>query len=228
VNPLGITVPGTVIEELAAWCDTQGIYLLVDEAYKDYVFEGDYQSTVPLVSRYERLVSCHTFSKNMAMSGWRIGYLIIPKSLLAPLAGMQGATLNCLNNTAQYAAAFALDHPEFARQFSKIVNAGRMQAITALQPLVDQNIISYSIPPAGFFLFMKVGGIASSKQLCDEILDKTHVGLIPGSSFGPSGEGWIRLCFARDEAVLSQGLERLQTFFMSLHSLNRKSIHPCC
>jgi len=211
-NPLGIVVPPAIIRELVAWCELKKIYLIIDEAYRDYVFEGDYESAIPLVSKSEWVVCVNTFSKNMAMSGWRIGYLLIPEKLSPVLAGMQDALLNCLNNTAQYAAIFALDHPELTESLYKQVLLNRDMMINMLQPLVDRKLISFNKPHGSFFLFIKTEQ-ADATDLCMSILNNAKVGLIPGSSFGPSGAPFLRLCYARETAVLEEGLKRLVDYF---------------
>lgn len=212
-NPLGIVVPPSTMNELVAWCEKNGIYLVIDEAYRDYVYQENYQTAIPLVSTSEWVICVNTFSKNMAMSGWRIGYLLVPEKLPRALAGMQDALLNCLNNTAQYAAIFALDHPELTEFFHKQVQINRDMTISMLQPLVDRGIMSFNTPTGSFFLFMKTDQ-ADATDLCMSILNTAKVSLIPGSSFGPSGAPFLRLCYARETAVLEEGLHRLVNYFV--------------
>jgi aspartate/methionine/tyrosine aminotransferase len=212
-NPLGIVVPRTTINELLAFCEERGIYLVVDEAYRDYVFDGDYESAIPLIKNSEWLISANTFSKNMAMSGWRIGYLLIPQRLNKALAGMQDALLNCLNNTAQFAAIYALDHQEFTEQFHTIIRSNRDLLMKRLQPLVANDIITLNKPQGGFFAFLQTDQ-QNANDLCMSILNKSKVALIPGDSFGPSGAPFLRLCYARNPEILEEGLDRLVRYFM--------------
>jgi len=212
-NPLGVVIPKDTMLELLAWCEKNGIFLIVDEAYRDYVFEGQHESAIPYVTSSEWLISANTFSKNMAMSGWRIGYMVIPQRLNKILAGMQDALLNCLNNTAQFAAIYALEHPEFTQQFHQIVKSNRDLTVSMLQPLIQNKIIEMTIPQGGFFAFMKTEQ-ADATDLNMSILNKAKVSLVPGSSFGPSGAPYLRLCYAREPQVLEEGLRRLVNFFM--------------
>lgn len=212
-NPLGIVIPQKTVRELLAWCEQKGIYLIVDEAYRDYAFTPEYESVMPLVSKSEWLICASTFSKNMAMSGWRIGYLVVPQRINKALAGMQDALLNCLNNTSQYAAMYALDHPEHTQKFHQIVKYNRDLAMSLLQPLIDNKIMWINEPQGGFFIFMKTDQ-PDATDLCMSILHKAKVSLIPGSSFGPSGGSFLRLCYARDTAILQEGISRLVKFFM--------------
>lgn len=212
-NPLGIVVPQATIKSLLAWCEQRGIYLIVDEAYRDYAFTKEYASVLPLVKQSQWLICASTFSKNMAMSGWRIGYLVVPQKLNKALAGMQDALLNCLNNTAQFAAIYALQHPEFTQHFHEIVRQNRDITMSMLQPLINNRVIAVSEPQGGFFAFIKTDQ-TDATDLCMSILHQAKVSLVPGTSFGPSGAQFLRLCYAREKHLLQMGLERLAKFFM--------------
>ncbi len=212
-NPLGIIVPQSTIRELLTWCEQRKIVLIVDEAYRDYAFTPDYQSVMPMVSQSEWLVCANTFSKNMAMSGWRIGYLVVPQRIIKALVGMQDALLNCLNNTAQFAAIYALEHPELTHHFHQIVRQNLDLAMMQLQPLIDNKIVQTTRPDGGFFIFLKTDQ-PDATDLGMSILNNAKVSLVPGSSFGPSGAPFLRLCFARDSEVLHEGISRLVKFFM--------------
>ena len=212
-NPLGIIVSKQEIEQLLTWCEQKGIYLIVDEAYRDYAFTPAYESVLPLVNKSEWLICASTFSKNMAMSGWRIGFLVVPERINKALAGMQDAILNCLNNTAQFAAIYALSHPEFTQEFHKIVKHNRDMAMALLEPLTQNNIISVNKPDGGFFMFLKTDHMDAT-DLCMSVLHEAKVSLVPGKSFGPSGDSFLRLCYARETDVLQEGIARLVKFFM--------------
>ena len=210
---MGYIVPKHLVLELLQWCEQQGIYLIVDEAYRDYAFEETYSSVLPLVSQSEWLICASTFSKNMAMSGWRIGYLVTPPHMNKALAGMQDALLNCLNNTAQFAAIYALDYPEFTQQFFNIIKNNRDLTMLRLKPLIDNKIITVTKPQGGFFVFMKTDQLDAT-DLCMSILNEVKVSLVPGISFGPSGASFLRLCYARETEYLEEGLQRIVNFLM--------------
>ncbi|MFH1644174.1 MAG: pyridoxal phosphate-dependent aminotransferase, partial [bacterium] len=116
-NPLGIIINKKIIKELLHWCEQNQIYLIIDEAYREYSFDSKYESSIDLVNQSEYFISVNSFSKNMAMSGWRVGYMVIPEKLNMAAGCMQDALLNCPNVPAQHAALFALDHEEFSQNF---------------------------------------------------------------------------------------------------------------
>ena len=212
-NPTGMVVPLATIRQLLSWCEQHGIYLIIDEAYRDYAFTSEYQTALPLINQSEWLIVASTFSKNMAMSGWRIGYLVMPERVNKALAGMQDALLNCLNNTAQYAALYALDHPEFTQQFHVMIKNNRDMTLRLLHPLIANNIVRVAEPQGSLFAFLKTDQ-EDATDLCMSILHKAKVSMVPGSSFGPSGKPFLRLCYARDKAYLEEGINRIVKFFM--------------
>ena len=212
-NPTGNIIPPATLEALITLCDSRGIYLVIDEAYREYVFDGDYTSAITLLHKSPFVISANSFSKSMAMSGWRVGYLLVHEQLTRPLAGMQDALLNCLNNTAQYAAMYALGHPTLTTEMYTKVLHNRDYALNRLKPLLDAGIFSVQKPSGGFFLFLRTQ-FADGTDLCMDILNSAKVGLIPGKTFGPSAAPFIRLCYARDPEILEEGIDRLVKYFI--------------
>ncbi|MCB9493251.1 MAG: pyridoxal phosphate-dependent aminotransferase [Epsilonproteobacteria bacterium] len=212
-NPTGYVISAVQIRQLLEWCAQKGIYLVVDEAYADYIFEGDFTSSLALLNESEWLVSAHTFSKNFAMSGWRVGFLAAHPKLIKALVGMQDALLNCLNNSAQYAALYALDHPEIVQSFYQQVKENRNRAVELLEPVVAKGLIKYSYPNAGFYIFLKTR-YDRTADVCMDILQSKKVSLVPGSGFGDSVQSFIRVCFAREKDLLEKGLTRLTQYLL--------------
>jgi len=211
-NPSGAIIPLETLQELVSWCEKEGIYLIVDEAYDDYIFDGSFHSVGPLVLQSDFVIRVGSFSKSLSMSGWRIGFLVVGESLSRTMGITQDALLNCPNVLAQYAVLYALDHPEFRMRFRTIIEQNRDRAIAQLQPLFEKNIFSLSNPAAGFYLFLRTLE-SDSFDLCTSILRHAKVGLIPGRAFGPSGSPFLRLCYARQPEVLCEGIERIIKFF---------------
>jgi len=213
-NPVGMVIPKSTIVELLKWCEQKGIYLIVDEAYRDYVFDDTFESVLSIAGKSEYLICVSTFSKNMAMSGWRVGYLVAHEKLISCLVGIQDAMLNCLNNTAQYAALYALGRQDLVDELSRKVKIAKDFAVKKLQPLVDKEVISFNQPSGGFFIFAKVNGCQDTSDLCLSLLHNAKVGLVTGKAFGPSGAPFIRICFARELDVLQEGIDRLTKYFL--------------
>ena len=213
-NPTGAIIPATTLQSLVDWCELKGIYLIIDEAYRSYDFTGTLTPGVTFVNKSDFVVSANTFSKNMAMSGWRIGYLVVSKNLTKHLVGMQDALLNCLNNTAQYAALYALDHPELSQNFFNIISYNRTLIMQLVEPLVQAGIFSYKKPDGGIFLFLNTN-YPDATDFCLNILNHAKVGLIPGKTFGPNSASFLRLCYARDTTILEEGIRRITRYLLS-------------
>jgi aspartate/methionine/tyrosine aminotransferase len=212
-NPLGLIVDKKTIKKLLSWCEKNEIYLIIDEAYKEYAFDPNYQSTVDLVNNSEYFINVNSFSKNMAMSGWRIGYMVVPEKLNYPAGRMQDALLNCPNVPAQYAALYALDHEEFTQGFHNTIKNNLELTENLLKPLIEKNIFSYQKPQGSFFMFLKTE-FEDSENFVMDILKNAKVALIPGKFFGPSGDSFLRLCYARDTEILKEGLIRLNNYLL--------------
>ncbi|MBU4269763.1 pyridoxal phosphate-dependent aminotransferase [Candidatus Dependentiae bacterium] len=212
-NPLGIIIDEQTIKELLDWCEQNKIYLIIDEAYKDYAFDKSYKSTVKFVTKSEYFINVNTFSKSMGMSGWRVGYMVIPNSLNIAVGSMQDALLNCTNIPSQHAALYALDHYEFTKKFHDQTEINLDITCEKLKPLVEKNIFSYQKPMGSFFIFLKTQ-YDDSESLVLDILKQAKVSLIPGKDFGDSGKQFIRLCFAREANILIEGLDRITKYFL--------------
>jgi aspartate/methionine/tyrosine aminotransferase len=212
-NPLGITISKEEILKLLDWCEKNQIYLIIDEAYKDYSFNKNYESVVPLINKSKYLIEAASFSKCMAMSGWRIGYIVIPEEICEQMGKTQDAILNCPNVLSQYATLYALDHPELTHNFCNIIKKNLSITINMLAPLKEKGIFDFQIPTGGFFLFLKTDQ-EDAHNLGMSILSKAKVSLVPGKFFGNSGAPFLRLCYAREEAILREGLNRLIGYFL--------------
>jgi len=211
-NPSGVIISKETLELLIIWCEKHGIYLIADEAYDDFIFDEPFHSMTSYVPQSYFVIRVGSYSKSLSMSGWRIGFMVVPEHLSSCTGITQDAILNCPNVIAQYAVLYALEHPEFSKKFHRVVKKNRDAAITQLQPLVKKGIFSFQKPPAGFYLFLRTQE-SDSFDLCMSILHDAKVGLIPGRAFGPSGTPFVRLCYARTGEVLQEGIGRIRKFF---------------
>lgn len=211
-NPLGITIAENTILELIDWCEKNKIYLIIDEVYEDYNFNNNFKSVASFVNQSEWVIKVASFSKNFALSGWRVGYMLTPEKINIAAGNVQDALINCPNVPSQYAAIYALDHPELTQNFYNITKNNLDLSKRLLKPLVDKKIFSHSKSIDGFYLFLKTE-LLDSTELCMNILNKAKVGLVPGKFFGPSGAPFLRLCYARDPEILQLGIKRILKYF---------------
>lgn len=206
-NPTGEVIGVEKLQELIRWCETHGIYLIVDESYDDYIFDETFCSVTSFVPHSEFVIRTGSYSKSLSMSGWRVGFMVVPETLSCMMGITQDALLNCPNVIAQYAALFALDYPAFRHKFRDIVQKNRDFTVDAMR-----DTFAFKTPAAGFYLFFKTDE-DDSFELCQRLLHEAKVGVIPGRAFGPSSTSFLRVCFARKPDVLAEGLDRIKRFF---------------
>jgi aspartate/methionine/tyrosine aminotransferase len=142
------------------------------------------------------------------MTGWRLGWLVVPRGLVADLGKLIEYNTSCAPVFVQRAGMVALKEgePIIARSLSRYRKA-RNFLVAELQKIPRVSVAS----PAGtMYAFVKVEGVDDSLAFCKKLVKETGLGLAPGSAFGPEGEGFVRWCFAASEERLAEGLERLR------------------
>lgn len=207
-NPSGNCMSREEMLDLKRWCEEKGIYLVSDEVYDNFIYEGDFHSFTPHVCSSDYILRTGSFSKDYAMSGWRVGYIVAPEKLVSNLIAVQDGTICCPSVIGQHAALFALENENLIKEQTNAVRRNRDLAWQMLQPLVKRGIFTFQKPQAGIFFFIKTQCV-DSEELVMDILYKAKVALVPGKDFGASAKSWIRLCFARPEAVLVEGIQRI-------------------
>jgi aspartate/methionine/tyrosine aminotransferase len=213
-NPSGVCLSKKEILELKHWCEQKRIYLVSDEVYDNYIYDGDFNSFTPHVCNSDLIIRTGSFSKDYAMSGWRVGYIVAPEAFASRLIAVQDGTLCCPSVIGQHAALFALEHEYLIAEQTNAVRRNRDIAWQLLQPLVEKGIYSFIKPQAGIFFFINTT-CSDSEEMVMDILHVAKVALVPGKDFGASkhARSSIRLCFARQENILIEGIHRLLNYF---------------
>jgi aspartate/methionine/tyrosine aminotransferase len=211
-NPTGWTVTGQELKAILERCRRHGIWIFADDAYERlYYGEGDVApSFLDLSSDEERLISANTFSKSWLMTGWRLGWLVVPPGLSADLGKLIEYNTSCAPVFVQRAgiAAVKEGEPVIARTRYRFRKA-RDFLVNELRNLPRVKI---AVPTGTMYAFFKVEGVKDSLAFCKELVRDTGLGLAPGSAFGPQGEGFVRWCFAASEEKLADGVRRLKSF----------------
>lgn len=223
-NPLGTCLSKQELTELKNLCIKNSIYLVIDEIYDDFVFEGEFHSSTALTLESEYIIRLGSFSKNFGMSGWRCGYLIAQAHVVRSLAPLQACSLACPTAISQYAALYALEHKReiLEHNFEKVAKS-RDLICSFFDRMQEQGICSYVKPQAGFYLFFKTHEV-DSFELVMNILEKANIAMAPGFDFGLSSRAFIRFCFAREPEVLEEGIKRLQDFFLIQRRIHRAAM----
>lgn len=215
-NPLGAVFPREVLDELLAFARRHDLWILSDEVYERFTWGEPHLSLAALDAQsrqdagggIERVFSVFSFSKTYAMTGIRVGYLVTPSGMAATLRTMQEATISCAAMPDQFAALAALQgEQEHVAAAAAHYRANYRAASAAL----EARGIRYLEPTGAFYLWTDVSHASDGDVAAwaERFLVHERVAVAPGSAFGRSGEGWIRLCLAATEADLLAGIARL-------------------
>jgi len=214
-NPTGWTLTRDEQRTILAHCRRHGIWIIADDAYERLYFGGGAPGAVApsflhLAQPDEQVISTNTFSKSWLMTGWRLGWIVAPSSLVPELAKLLEYNTSCAPPFVQRAGVVAVTGGEavVARTADRLRRArdflhghlARMPAIEAVAP------------PGAMYAFFRVSGVTDSLEFCKRLVAEAGLGLAPGSAFGPEGEGFVRWCFASAESRLADGVGRLERF----------------
>lgn len=208
-NPTGWTMSREDMALVLAHCRRHGIWVISDEAYERLVFDGSFQapSMLDLAEPEDRLIVANTFSKAWQMTGWRLGWLVVPPSLSPDLAKLVEFNTSCAPGFVQQAAVVATRQGEpIVREF--VTELGRRRdALLAGLATIDG--LTVGRPDGAMYAFFRIDGERDSLALAKALVREAGIGLAPGVAFGPEGEGFLRWCFARPVPVLEAAVARL-------------------
>lgn len=214
-NPTGWTATREEQEALLALSRKHGIWIVADEIYGRFVYDGSARapSFHDIIAEEDRVLFVQTFSKNWAMTGWRIGWIEAPTALGQVIENLVQYSTSGSPVFVQRAAVAALDEGEsfIAEQIARAAEGRRI----VYEGLKATNRVSLSAPVGAFYQFFSVDGREDSRALALDLIDKANVGLAPGLAFGPGGEKGLRLCFARKSSDLAEAVARLQKALMA-------------
>lgn len=214
VNPAGLIVTKEQLAYLKKMCEQKGIYLVVDEVYDDFIFDGRFSSVTKWAATSNFVIRVGSFSKRFAMSGWRVGYIVADMRTVEAVASVQSCTQACPTGMSQYGALYGLEHEdEIVEPLKAKIKKSKDIACSFFDELQARGIVSYAKPVAGFYIFFKVAGRRGHDFVMD-LLNAAKVVMVPGKDFGPTYQDFIRLCFAREPVVVARGIKRLKKYFI--------------
>ena len=210
-NPSGVVFTRAEAEEVAAFAIERDLIVIADEAYEDLVYDGEHVSIASLPGMAERTITCFTFSKTYAMTGWRAGYAVAQEPFMTALRKIVLYSTNGVATPVQYAMIHALTTPE--TEIARLREEYRNRRDLLVTGLND--VCLECAPPAGaFYAFPDVERIhKNSRTAAQMLLEKAHVATIPGSVFGAQGEGHLRFCYAITPQEIEACVEALRKFF---------------
>jgi aspartate/methionine/tyrosine aminotransferase len=208
-NPTGWTIDRETRRAVLEHCRRHGIWILGDDAYERLCYDvGIAPSFLDIADPLDRVVSANTFSKSWLMTGWRLGWIVAPKELIADLGTLLEYNTSCAPGFVQRAGIVAIEHgePVIARTLARLRKArdflsARLHEIPGIEA---------TLPAGAMYTFFKVHGVTDSLAFCKKLVADAGLGLAPGIAFGLEGEGFVRWCFAAGEEHLAEGIERLR------------------
>lgn len=216
-NPTGAVIEPEQLIDIGVTLREQDWWAVLDETYEDLVYDGaTHHSLASDPDLFERTVTVQSFSKSYAMTGWRIGYAVGPENVVSAMRVLQEHTISSVAEPAQIAAKAALEHRSVV---SDIHDAFADRRELILDRLNDIRGIDPGAPRGAFYVFADITGVTmDSRALTERLLEDEQVGTVPGSMFGPGGEGYLRFSYAADVGTISaamDGLERVVESRMS-------------
>jgi aminotransferase len=209
-NPTGAVYPRDLLHAIAELALRHDLWLFSDEAYEALVY-GDIRHVSPgaFPGLADRTVSIYSFSKEYAMTGWRVGYLTGPAALLRTMATVQEQVASCVNAAAQRAALAALTGPRDGVEAMRRAYERRRDFVVARLRRIPG--VRCPRPDGAFYVFPDVRAVTGdTRTLAERLLFDHKVVVSPGEAFGPRSAGFLRLSYASSDADLAEGLDRLE------------------
>lgn len=209
-NPTGAIMGREDLEKIAKVVIEKDILVMSDEIYSALTYKGEHVSIVGIEGMKERTILINGFSKAYAMTGWRLGYACGPKEIIKQMTKIHQFAIMCAPTVSQYAAVEALKHgDEDVKKMRQAYNQRRRFLMNAFR---EMNLKCFE-PYGAFYVFpcIKEFGM-TSEEFATRFLEEEHVAAVPGTAFGESGEGFLRISYAYSLPTLKTAMERLNHF----------------
>ncbi len=223
-NPTGWVITRAQQAQILAHCRRHGIWILADDVYERLVFDapgeagvdaapGCAPSFLDLATADDRILCANSFSKSWLMTGWRLGWVVAPESMMADLGKLIEYNTSCAPGFVQRAGIVAIEQgePVVAATIARY-RASRDFLHARLNALPG---VMAPRPEGAMYLFFRLDGSSDTLALCKQLVRDAGLGLAPGSAFGPQGEGFVRWCFASSVERLADGVQRFERFLDS-------------
>ncbi len=212
-NPTGWTLTRAEQQAILDHCRSTGTWILSDEVYERLYYDETPNRCAPsfldVAAPDDRLVVAHSFSKSFLMTGWRLGWLVLPTALMDGMGKLIEFNTSCASVFTQRAGVAALRHTE---EITPRIVAHLKSCRDTLVPLLAA-VPGVQVAPAlgGMYAFFKLDGFDDSLEVAKRLVAEAGLGLAPGNAFAPEAQGWLRWCFAsKDKQRLVEGVNRLK------------------
>jgi aspartate/methionine/tyrosine aminotransferase len=207
-NPTGWTADRETLQAILDLARAKGLWIIADEIYSLFHYgHGRAPSFLDIATPEDRVLFVNSFSKNWAMTGWRVGWIKTHPALQQVFENLIQYSTSGVAQFMQRGAVAALDEGDgfIAEQ----VERARAARDLVCGILGETGKARFTVPQGAFYLFFRIDGLTDSRKAAFDIVDNANVGLAPGTAFGPGGEGFLRLCFHRRLDQLEEAARRL-------------------
>ena len=218
-NPTGAIMEREDLEKIAKVVKEHDLFVITDEIYSELMYKNEYCTIASLPGMKERTVYINGFSKAFAMTGWRIGYACAPNNIIKQMLKIHQYAIMCVPTTSQYAAVKAIEEcDDEVKMMREKYNERRIYLMDRLRKMHIQCFE----PFGAFYIFpsIKEFGI-SSEEFATTLLREKKVAVVPGTAFGDSGEGFLRISYAYSLENLKEAMDRIEEFVTELRN-NKK------
>jgi len=219
-NPTGGVMRRGELEKIAEVLRGTNIITISDEIYAELTYGGSdlnkHVSIASLEGMRERTIVINGFSKAFAMTGWRLGWVSGPEPILTQILKIHQYAIMCSPTTSQYAAITALSSPEVRSDIEFMVNEYDMRRRLCVKSFNDMGLTCFN-PEGAFYVFpcIKSTGL-TSEEFCERLIKAKRVAVVPGTAFGASGEGFVRVSYAYSLKHLTDAFARIEEFLNEL------------
>lgn len=215
-NPTGSVLNQETLNGIAQIARERDLIVLSDEVYKGILYDGEeYHSIVSSENMRERTVIINSFSKEYGMTGWRVGYAAGPEEIIGSITKLQENVAACAAMPCQYAALEALQGSSDYKQY--MVKQYKQRRDVIVERINKIPGMSCRKPKGTFYAFINIEELGmKSEEFANRLLESKQVVVVPGTAFGDSGEGYIRISYATSLEVIEKGLNRIEEFVREL------------
>lgn len=213
-NPTGAIMEQKDLEAIAKVIIEKDLYVLSDEIYSELTYKEDHVSIASIPGMQERTILINGFSKAYAMTGWRLGYACGPRKIIEQMTKLHQYAIMCAPTTAQYAAMEAMKNgDEDVEKMRHSYDSRRRFIVDRLNSLG----LTCFEPEGAFYAFPCIRSTGlTSEQFCEQLLRNEHVAVVPGTAFGASGEGFVRISYCYSLKHITTAMECIERFLSEI------------
>lgn len=214
-NPTGAVISKDDLADIAELAIQKDLFVISDEVYSELIYDGEqHHSIASLPGMKERTIVINSLSKSFAMTGWRIGFAAGPSTIISKMTVLQENLVACAPTAAQAALVYAFSNLNEIEPMRSAYEARRDILVNHINMISG---ISCLKPQGAFYVFTNIKALnISSSEFANDLLDQYQVVVVPGSAFGPNGEGYVRMTYATSDELLVEATNRIKSFVESL------------